>query len=92
MVRDHCRASLAKSGAGLAYTADLIVASELSAGTLHSVLRPYLPTIKGLYLYFPSRSQMQPKLRAFIDFVARRRKRVGQNEERPVVNSSQGNS
>jgi DNA-binding transcriptional LysR family regulator len=82
VVNDHLSMiALAKSGAGLAYTADVIVASELSAGTLHSVLRPYLPTIKGLYLYFPNRSQTQPKLRAFIDFVTRRRSRAGQGEE-----------
>ena len=37
------------------------------------VLRPYLPTTRGLYLYFPSRSQTQPKLRAFVDFLAKRR-------------------
>jgi DNA-binding transcriptional LysR family regulator len=82
VVNDHLSMiALAKSGVGLAYTADLIVAQELSVGTLRSVLRPYLPIIKGLYLYFPSRSQTQAKLRAFIDFVTRRRSRAGQNEE-----------
>jgi DNA-binding transcriptional LysR family regulator len=72
VVNDHLSMiALAKSGAGLAYTADLIAAGELSAGTLRPVLRPYLPSTQGLYLYFPSRSQSQPKLRAFIDFAAK---------------------
>jgi DNA-binding transcriptional LysR family regulator len=72
VVNDHLSMiALAKSGAGLCYTADLVAANELSAGTLRSVLRPYLPTTQGLYLYFPSRSQTQPKLRAFIDFLTK---------------------
>jgi DNA-binding transcriptional LysR family regulator len=78
VVNDHLSMiALAKSGAGLAYTAELIAAPELSAGTLRPVLRSYLPTTQGLYLYFPSRSQTQPKLRAFIDFLTRERSRSG---------------
>jgi hypothetical protein len=42
--------------------------------SMHSaVLRPYLLTTQGLYLYFHSRSQTQPKLRAFIDFMRQSR-------------------
>lgn len=52
---------------GLAYTADLVAAGDLAAGTLESVLAPYMPSQAGLFLYFPARSQDQPKLRAFID-------------------------
>jgi DNA-binding transcriptional LysR family regulator len=78
IVNDHLSMiALAKSGAGLAYTADLIAAGELSAGTLRPVLRPYLPSTQGLYLYFPRRSQSQPKLRAFIDFATKVRSRSG---------------
>ena len=78
VVNDHLTMiALAKSGTGLAYTADLVAADELAAGALRSVLRPYLPTTQGLYLYFPSRSQAQPKLRAFIDFAAKSRSRSG---------------
>jgi DNA-binding transcriptional LysR family regulator len=70
VVNDHLTMiALAKSGLGLAYTADLVAEPELSAGTLHAVLRPYLPVTPGLSLYFPRRSQHQPKLRAFIDFL-----------------------
>jgi len=78
VVNDHLSMiALAKAGAGLAYTADLIAAPKLSAGTLRSVLRPYLPVTQGLYLYFPGRSQTQPKLRAFIDFLTRTGRRAG---------------
>jgi DNA-binding transcriptional LysR family regulator len=78
VVNDHLSLiALARSGAGLAYTADLVAARELAGGTLRPVLRPYLPTTQGLYLYFPSRSQTQPKLRAFIDFLTRSRARAG---------------
>ena len=59
--------SLALSGVGLAYTSDLAVASELTDGRLERVLERFLPKTPGLFLYFPARSQMQPKLRAFID-------------------------
>ncbi len=69
IVNDHLSMiSLAKAGVGLAYTADLIAAQAMSDGLLQSVLDRYSPMSQGLYLYFPSKSQRQPKLRAFIDF------------------------
>lgn len=72
IVNDHLSLiALAKAGAGLCYTADLVAAGEIADGTLRPVLRPYLPTTQGLYLYFPRRSQAQPKLRAFIDYVTK---------------------
>lgn len=77
VVNDHLSlVALAKSGLGLAYTTDAVAARELSAGTLRAVLRPYLPTTQGLHLYFPSRSQAQPKLRALIDFLIESRSRM----------------
>jgi DNA-binding transcriptional LysR family regulator len=89
VVNDHLSMiALAKSGVGLAYTADVVAARELSAGTLRPVLRPYLPTTQGLYLYFPSRSQAQPKLRAFIDFTKQSRPRSGSGEAPPARDGS----
>lgn len=77
VVNDHLSMiALAKSGVGLAYAADAVAARELAAGTLRAVLRPYLPTTQGLYLYFPNRSQAQPKLRALIDFLVGSRSRL----------------
>jgi len=77
IVNDHLSMiALAKAGAGLCYTADLIAAGEIADGVLRPVLRPYLPTTQGLYLYFPRRSQAQPKLRAFIDYLVARTRRA----------------
>ncbi|KAA0700474.1 LysR family transcriptional regulator [Neorhizobium sp. P12A] len=58
---------LAQSGAGLSYLANLSVRDAIAEGRLERVLDDYLPTSPGLFLYFPARSQTQPKLRAFID-------------------------
>jgi DNA-binding transcriptional LysR family regulator len=57
----------ALKGMGLIYTADLFASRQLAAGQLESVLGEFLPKTPGLFLYFPARTQMQPKLRAFID-------------------------
>jgi len=68
--------AMACQGLGLIYTTDAAAESELAEGRLESVLEPFLPTSPGLFLYFPTRSQSQPKLRAFIDVavaLARRR-------------------
>ncbi len=67
--------ALAKAGVGLAYSADLIAAPALSEGTLGTVLNAYSQRSQGLYLYFPAKSQTQPKLRAFIDFATKARRR-----------------
>jgi DNA-binding transcriptional LysR family regulator len=61
--------TLALKGMGLIYTADLFAAREVAAGQLESVLHEFLPTSPGLFLYFPARTQIQPKLRAFIDML-----------------------
>jgi DNA-binding transcriptional LysR family regulator len=69
-VNDHRSVvELACRGAGLAYSMDLVVQAALAQGRLESVLQAFLPPRPGLFLYFPARSQRQPKLRAFIDFV-----------------------
>lgn len=68
MVNDrHLLVAMARGGQGLAYACDFEVADDLASGRLESVLQPFVPLSSGLYLYFPSRTQSQPKLRAFID-------------------------
>lgn len=59
------------NGLGLAYACDLEIAEELADGRLRRVLQPFVPISSALYLYFPSRTQTQPKLRAFIDLATR---------------------
>jgi len=68
-INDHLTMlELAVRGSGLAYTVDLVARPALAAGQLDQVLAAHLPVTPGLFLYFPVRSQAQPKLRAFIDF------------------------
>lgn len=61
--------SVATQGIALAHVAEPLVESQLASGTLETVLDAYAPSSPGMYLYYPSRSQMLPKLRAFIDYV-----------------------
>jgi DNA-binding transcriptional LysR family regulator len=61
------RRLLATSGVGLLYTLEPLIADELSRGRLRVVLEPYAPEVPGLFLYFPSRAQVSPALRAFVE-------------------------
>lgn len=58
---------LAEAGLGLHYTFEPMVAAELERGILRLVLEPYAPVVPGLFLYFPSRAQLSPALRAFVN-------------------------
>lgn len=49
-----------------------IAAAAVKAGKLVPVLEPFAPMAPGVFLYYPSRHQMMPKLRAFIDHVKSR--------------------
>lgn len=62
----------AVKGLGLAYAPEPIVMQHVRKGELEIVLGDYAPDSPGLFLYYPSRSQMLPKLRAFIDFARER--------------------
>ena len=59
-------------GVGLAQVPEPIAAAAMRAGKLASVLEPFAPMAPGVFLYYPSRRQMMPKLRAFIDHVKSR--------------------
>lgn len=59
--------AFARQGLGLTYAPDLAIADDLAAGRLQRVLEHFSLRTAGLYLYFPARTQSQPKLRAFID-------------------------
>ncbi len=56
-------------GIGLAQVPAPIAAGPVKAGKLVHVLEPFAPMTPGVFLYYPSRHQMLPKLRAFIDHV-----------------------
>lgn len=57
---------------GLAQVPAPIAAGPVKAGKLVRVLEPFAPMAPGVFLYYPSRHQMMPKLRAFIDHVKSR--------------------
>ena len=69
---DVARAA-ALRGVGLAYLAEPLVTEHLAAGRLELALEDYAAWSPGAYLYYPSRTQMLPKLRAFIDFIREHR-------------------
>lgn len=62
----------AMEGMGLAQLPEPMVAERLKTGKLVRVLEAYAPVMPGVFLYYPSRRQIMPKLRAFIDHVKRR--------------------
>lgn len=60
-------------GVGLAYLFDAFTLAYEAKGRLVRVLDRYCIEESGLCLYFPARSQVTPKLRAFIDTAKRMR-------------------
>src|ERR1700730_2565787 len=62
----------AVEGLGLAQVPEPIAAELVRAGKLVQVLARFAPMLPGGFLYYPSRHQMMPKLRAFIDHVTSR--------------------
>ena len=59
----------ALGGVGLAQVPEPMAVAHVAAGELEEVLPDHAPSSPGLFLYFPSRTQVMPKLRAFIDHV-----------------------
>jgi DNA-binding transcriptional LysR family regulator len=59
-------------GVGLAQVPEPIATGPVKVGKLVYVLERFAPTAPGVFLYYPSRHQMMPKLRAFIDHVKSR--------------------
>jgi DNA-binding transcriptional LysR family regulator len=59
----------ALGGAGLAQVPEPIASQYIASGQLEEVLAGDAPSSPGVFLYFPSRAQVMPKLRAFIDHV-----------------------
>jgi DNA-binding transcriptional LysR family regulator len=62
----------AVEGIGLAQVPEPIAAEGLKEKKLVRVLESYAPLVSGVFLYYPSRRQILPKLRAFIDHVKNR--------------------
>ncbi|WP_416908485.1 MAG: LysR family transcriptional regulator [Polymorphobacter sp.] len=72
--------AMAVQGLGIAFVSEPLVADHLASATLMPVLEDYQHSSPGLFLHYPSRKQVAPKLRAFIDHLRDeiRAGRVGQ--------------
>jgi DNA-binding transcriptional LysR family regulator len=62
----------ASEGMGLAQVPHPIAVDAIKAKRLVPVLEAFAPMVPGVFLYYPERHQMLPKLRAFIDHVKAR--------------------
>jgi DNA-binding transcriptional LysR family regulator len=60
---------------GIAYLFDEQARPWVEAGELTRLLDDWSPRFPGFFLYYPSRRQAPPALRAFIDFLKSRRPR-----------------
>jgi DNA-binding transcriptional LysR family regulator len=69
----------ALAGAGLAYVFESVVREHLAKRRLVRVLEAFCPPFPGLFLYYPSRAQLAPKLQALIDFLRARAAGRGRN-------------
>jgi DNA-binding transcriptional LysR family regulator len=58
----------ALDGAGVAFLLEQMAQEAIADGRLLRVLDDWCAPFPGVYLYYPSRRQMRPALRAFIDF------------------------
>ncbi len=65
----------ARDGVGIWATLDGYADEALKSGALVSLMEDWCEPFPGSFLYYPSRRQTPPALRAFIDFVADWRKR-----------------
>jgi DNA-binding transcriptional LysR family regulator len=56
-------------GLGLAQVPAPLVRAPIADGRLRALLKPFAITTPGVFLYYPNRRQVLPKLRAFIEHV-----------------------
>lgn len=59
----------AADGAGIIYTTEHAIRDKVRSAKLEIVLNQYASSSEGFYLYYPKRSQVLPKLRAFIEHI-----------------------
>src|SRR6267154_2978739 len=66
----------AVEGVGLAQVPSPMATSAVTTGKLVHVLEQFAPMTPGVFLYYPSRHQMMPKLRAFIEHMKSRSRAI----------------
>ena len=59
--------SAAIQGLGLAQLPGPLAKAPIADGRLEALLAPFAVTVPGVFLYYPDRRQVSPKLRAFIE-------------------------
>lgn len=59
----------AVKGMGLVYTVEETILDFIKSGKLEVILPQFATSSVGYYIYYPKRSQMLPKLRAFVDHI-----------------------
>lgn len=64
-------AEWARQGLGIAWLPDLEIEEDVRRGRLVRVLTQFVPDTSGLFLYFPTRTRNQPRIRALIEQVSR---------------------
>ena len=70
IVNDRIAALVAmRTGVALSMMAEPMAKAMVETGELELVLTDYAAATSGLFLYYPGRKQVMPKLRAFIDYV-----------------------
>jgi DNA-binding transcriptional LysR family regulator len=68
MVTDPTHAiGLALAGVGIAYTGEPLARTHIREGRLKWLLPQCAVELDGLFLYYPRRASMAPKLRVFIE-------------------------
>ena len=66
---------MALAGAGLTIGMEDTFTPWLRSGELRAVLEPFCPSLPGFFLFYPSRRNLSPKLRALVDHVLKCRRR-----------------
>jgi DNA-binding transcriptional LysR family regulator len=72
----------ALQGLGLAQVPGPLAKAPVAERRLEALLTPFAVTTPGLFLYYPSRRQALPKLRAFIEHMKGRSGRIGKTSIR----------
>ena len=63
---------LAVAGAGITFGMEESFRASIDRGELVAILEDYCPYFAGFYLYYPSRRNSAPKLRALVEHLQRR--------------------
>ena len=68
-MRELWQLGAAIQGLGLAQLPGPLTKSPIADGRLQALLMPFAVTTPGVFLYYPDRRQVLPKLRVFIEHV-----------------------